>query len=159
MADQTSVRGGKLGSGVSENGSAEGKVVSGIAEFINDIVALAELQAKLALLDLKECLEKARLWLALVVVGIFFILASLPVALFGVAELVAVALKISTGWALLMTGVVVLIVAGMVVVVSAYRLVPSVSSFRRSREELSRNLSWIRTVLLYSGRSFPRRSH
>jgi uncharacterized membrane protein YqjE len=151
------VRGGKPGPAVGDNGSAEGKVVSGIAEFINDIVTLAELQAKLALLDLNESLEKARLSLALVVVGVFFILASLPVALFGVAELLAAALKISHGWALLMTGAVVLVVAGIVVAVSAYRLVPSVSSFRRSREELSRNLAWIRTVLLYSGRSFPRR--
>jgi len=139
-------------------GSPEGQVVGGIAEFANDIATLAELQAKLALIDLKESVEHALFPFAMLVAGLFFILGALPVALFGVAELLAAALKISTGWALLLTGISVVLVAVLVVAVAAMRFAHSFSSFRRSREELSRNLAWIRTVILYSGRGSPRRS-
>jgi len=162
MADQASVSGGNPGAGSpgkgKGNGTPEGRVVGGIAEFGNDIATLAELQFKLTLIDLKECVQRAMVPLGLAAVGLFLILGALPVALLGVATLVAVALKIGTGWAMLLTGGVVLVLAGVVVVVSALRLVPSFSSFRRSYEELTRNMAWIRTVLFYSGRNIPRRN-
>jgi len=158
MVDQASVRVGKPATGGSDNGSPEGKLVGGIAEFGNDIATLAELQAKLAVIDLKECVELAVWPLAVIVGGFIFILGALPVALFGAAELVAAALKISHGWALLLTSGVVMGVAGLAMVISVLRLRPNLSQcFRRSREELNRNISWIRTVLLYSGRTPPRR--
>jgi len=159
MADQASVRSGipEAASDGKSNGAPEKRVVSGIAEFGNDIATLVELQAKLALLDSKECLEKAMVPVVLVVIALFAILGALPVLLFGIAELVASALKIGIGWALLLTSAVTLVLAGTVAAVSALRIGPSFSSFRRSREEFARNVAWIRTVLLYSGRNVPRR--
>jgi len=159
MADQATVRGGRPDSadGTKRNGTPEAQVVGGIAEFGNDIATLVELQAKLAGADLKESLEKALVPIVLIVIGACSILGAVPVVLFGVAELVAAALKIGTGWALLLTGAVALAIAATVVVVSVLRIPSCFSSLRRSREELTRNLAWIRTILVYSGGNLPRR--
>jgi len=149
------VSGGRPGTG--SNGSPEGRVVGGLADFGNDVATLAELQGKLALIDLKECLDKALIPLALMAVGLVVILGAVPVVLLGAADLVATALKIGPGQAKLLTGGGVLVLAATVAILAALRIGPSLSSFNRSREELSRNLAWIRTVVLYSGRSVPRR--
>jgi len=153
MVDQASMKSGTNGR---SNGSGEG-VVSSIAGLGNDIANLAELQAKLALLDLKESTGHAALPVTLVAGGLALLLASLPVALLGVAELVASALSIRTGWAMLLVAGIAAVLAIIVVVVAGLRLRHSFESFRRSREELSRNVAWLRTVLLYSGRSVTRR--
>jgi hypothetical protein len=158
MADQATVRDGHAAPRSGENGGIpKTQVLGGIAEFGNDIANLAELQARLALIDLKECLRKALVPVALVVAGLFGVIGALPVALLGIAALLAPALKISVAAALLLTGGVVLVVAIGTAAVAATRIAPSFSSFRRSREELTRNLAWIRTVVLYSGRDVPRR--
>jgi len=153
------LRGGKpdAADGSKRNGSPEAQVVGGVAELGNDIATLVELQGKLAVADLKESLGKASVPIVLIAIGVCSLLGAVPVLLFGVAELVAVALNIGHGWALLLTSVVAMVIAGVVVVVSALRLPSCFNGFRRSSEELTRNLSWIRTVLLYSGRSLPRR--
>jgi len=155
------VRPGKPGEGntdgKSSNGTPEGRLVGGIAEFGNDFATLAELQYKLAMIDLSEAIRKALIPLVLMVVGASFILGALPVLLFGVAELIVSAFQIRIGWALLLTSVTTIVLAGAVLTICALRIPDSLSSFRRSREELQRNLSWVRTVLVHSGRSMPRR--
>jgi len=157
MADQASVKDGNPPPGIFENGAPEQRVVGGIAGFGSDVATLVELQAQLAATDLKEALQKAVLPLGVLAVGIISLIGALPVVLFGVAALLAPALKISSGAAMLLTGGVVLAVALVAAGVAASKIGPSFSSFRRSREELVRNLAWIRTVLLYSGRNAPRR--
>jgi Putative Actinobacterial Holin-X, holin superfamily III len=157
MADQATVRDGHAPARSGADGAPEKQVLGGIAEFGNDIATLAELQARLTLLDLKECLQKLTVPVALVGAGLVAVIGALPVALVGVAGLLASALKISPAAASLLTGGVVLVVAVGTVAVAASRIPASFSSFRRSREELTRNLAWIRTVLLYSGRDVPRR--
>jgi len=150
MDDQTKVNGGRV------DGPAEG-VVGSLAEFSNDVVSLAELQLALAAHDFKEATAKARLPLALFVVGLVVFLGSVPVAVGGLALLVAQVFSISIGPALLLTALVVMILTGAIAAFAGRRVVASLDSFRRSREELIRNINWIRTVLLYSGRSVPRR--
>jgi uncharacterized membrane protein YqjE len=157
MADQASVKPGHPHPHSSENGAPEQRVVGGIAGFGSDIATLAELQAELAVTDLKESLQKAAVPLGLLAVGVICVVGALPVVLLGVAALLAAALKITTAWATLLTGGVALVAALGIVAVSASKIGPSFSSFRRTREELARNLAWIRTVLLYSGRGAPRR--
>jgi len=162
MVDQATVRPGKPGEGNTDgknnsNGSPQGRLVGGIAEFGNDIATLAELQYKLGIYDFNEAIGKALIPLALMVVGALFILGALPVLLFGLADLIASALQIKMGWALLLTSLTTIILAGAVLTICALRIPNALSSFRRSREELQRNLSWVRTVLVHSGRSMPRR--
>jgi len=139
------------------NGSPEGQLVGGIAGFGNDIATLAELQTKLFMIDLRTCLSQVLLPLALIGAGLVFLLGAIPVALMGVATLLAAALNIGTGAAMLLTGAVVLVLSIVVIVLAGLRIGPSLSSFRQSNEELARNVAWVRTVLLYSGRNVPRR--
>ncbi|AGA25401.1 phage holin family protein [Singulisphaera acidiphila] len=150
MDDQTKVKNG------STNGSAE-NMVGSIAGFGNDVATLAELQLKLAALDFKETAGRALIPLALVVVGLVVILGSVPVAIGGVSLLIAQVLGISLGWALLLTAITILGLAALVVVIAGRKLGASLEGFQRSRDELIRNVSWIRTVLVHSGRAVPRR--
>ncbi len=131
-------------------------MVGNIAEFGNDVATLAELQAKLAAYDAKDCLAKATTPAILLGVGVAFALGSIPVLLIAVADLIAGAAQISPGAARLIVGLVTLGAAGAVGYLSFRALLGSVDSFRRSREELTRNVSWIRSVLLHSGRAAAR---
>jgi len=152
MADQASVNQSR-GNG---NGGGE-SVVGSIAGFGTDVANLADLQLKLATLDFNEATAKATLPLSLLVGGLVVLLGSVPVAIAGAALLIASALGISLGLTLLLTAIVVMIAAGASVAFAGLRLTRSFEVFRRSREELVRNISWIRTVLVQSGRTPPKR--
>jgi len=132
-------------------------VIGGIAEFGNDVATLAELQVKLFAFDLKASVDRALFPLIVSVAGLLILVGSVPVVLIGVAQLLAMAMGIHLGWALLLVGLVTLVGAAAVAAIAATQFSGSFESFRRSREELVRNLSWIRTVLTHSGRSVPRR--
>jgi uncharacterized membrane protein YqjE len=160
MADQATVKGSVSptyqSGNVATNGNGPG-VVGSIADFGNDVATLIELQAKLAALDLKECKTRAVVPLIVAAAAAVLMLASLPVVLLGVADLIARALNIAPGWAMLLTGLAALAVAGLVGWLSVKEITRSLEPLRRTNEELVRNLAWIRTVLVYSGRSTPRR--
>ena len=96
MADQASVKDGKSHPRLFENGAPEQQVVGGIAGFGSDIATLAELQAQLAVTDLKESLQKALLPWVCSPPGSSVVIGALPVTLLGVAALLAPALKISS---------------------------------------------------------------
>jgi uncharacterized membrane protein YqjE len=128
-------------------------VVGNLAEFGGDITTLAELQAKLAMVDLKEGSARAVVPGAALASAAALGLGGVPVLLFGVAELIHEYGGMRLGWALVLTAVVALVLAVAVAGFAALRLARSFESFRRSREELVRNVAWIKTVLAHSGRS------
>jgi hypothetical protein len=132
-------------------------MVGNIADFGNDIATLAELQFKLTALDAKECAARAATPIIFLVMGVALALGSLPVILIGLADLIAANTKLSAGLAQLIVGLVALVLAGVGGYVGLKGSMSSLDSFRRSREELVRNISWIRTVLVYSGRNTGRR--
>ena len=145
MADQATV-----------NGSGK-SVVGNIADFGNDVATLVELQAKLAASDLKEVKDRATGYVIVLIFTGILCLGTIPIALFGVADLLSMALQIRLGWALLITAGVALSVAGVVLAFILPRLFLAFEPLRRSREELVRNVSWVRTVLIHSGRAIPKR--
>ena len=132
-------------------------LVGNIADFGNDIATLAELQSKLALLDAKEAASRATWHVIALGVGLVVAIGSVPVALIGLADLIASSAKLSAGTARLIVGLVALSLALGVGYLGTRGTLASLDSFRRSREELTRNLSWIRTVLVYSGRGGGKR--
>jgi hypothetical protein len=153
MADQASVnvRGTAQAPGSS---SAE---IEGVAEFIDDLTSLAELQAQLAATDIRDAVRKSAVPIVLTLMGLVVIVASVPVALFGAGWLLASALKIHQGWAMLLTAGAATALGGVAAGLGGRRLSHSFDSFRRSRKQLMLNLAWIRTVLVTSARPHARR--
>jgi uncharacterized membrane protein YqjE len=151
MADQATVN---RGNGVPINAPATA-VVSNLAEFGNDFATLAELQAKLAVIDLKETAGRAVVPVGLLVGALVLLLGSVPVLLIGVAELIVRYTSIGHDVALLLTAGGTLALALVIGALAVPRLRKSFENLQRSREELIRNVSWVKTVLTYSGRSAP----
>ena len=142
--------------GPAETEPPAGGVVGNIAEFGNDIATLVELQAKLAAYDAKECVGRATLPLVLLAAGGAVALASLPILLLGVADLVARLSGLPDWGSRLIVAAVSLAAAAVVAFISYKEAIGSITSFRRSTEEFTRNLSWVRTVLVHSGRAAGR---
>lgn len=131
-------------------------LVGNIAEFGNDVATLAELQAKLAVHDAKDCVGKATLPVIMLVVAGALALGSVPIILLGVASLIVRSSTLAPGAAQLLVGVAAVAIAGVTALIAWQSFGASLGSFRRSREELVRNISWIRTVLVHSGRMASR---
>jgi hypothetical protein len=154
MVDQAAVNGGAK---VRINSPLTEGVIGNLAELTGDVATLAELQAQLGLMDLKESAGKAALPAGGVAAAAGLALGAVPVLLFGVAELIVAYGGMRHAWALVLTSVVALALAGLVAWLAGSRLGKSFESFRRSRDELTRNVAWIKTVLAQSGRCPPPR--
>jgi len=133
-----------------------GSLVGNIAEFGNDVATLAELQAKLAAYDARECVSRATIPLIVVAAASVLAVGSVPVLLIGLADWIASRAGISPGTSQIIVGLVCLALAGVAVFLAFRASLRSLESFRRSNEELTRNISWIRTVLVHSGRTVAR---
>jgi hypothetical protein len=81
--------------------------------------------------------------------------ASVPVALLGAGCLLASALKIHQGWAMLLTAGAAMALGGPEAGLGGMRLRHGFDSFRRSHKQLLLNLAWVRTVLVTSARARP----
>jgi len=169
MADQASMRfngpgaaTGRLGAAQATAGGANGSsagpgdVVGGVAEFGDDLLSLAELQTRLAAIELRQNVAAAKLGGAVMMTGAVLALAALPIALAGIAELLVSYAGMNRGFALIAVAVGTFVIAGACVAIALGRLRGSDLGFPLSREEFTRNLNWLRTVLLYSGRSAQR---
>jgi len=152
MVDQEPVRG--AAAHASSDGAGTG---SGLAEFLSGVVTLSELQASLASLNLKEAAREATVPIGLIVLSLTVLASGVTVALIGSALLLASALKIHQGWAMILTAGLATALAGLAAVCGVLRLRSAFERFRPSREELRRNLSWLRAVLISRGRSHTRR--
>ncbi|MDR3637278.1 MAG: phage holin family protein [Isosphaeraceae bacterium] len=153
MVDQASVNG--RGTARAPGSSSAG--YDGVAEFVDDLASLAELQAALAAMDFRDAARKSAVPIALTVLGLTAVVASVPVALLGAGWLLASALKIHLGWAMLLTAGAAMALGGLVAGLGGTRLSHSFDSFRRSRKQLWLNLAWIRAVLITSARPHARR--
>ena len=131
-------------------------VLESIGSLGGDIASLVELQAKLTAMDLKEAVGRATWPTTTLIIAAVVLVATLPVLLIGLAFVLASAFSISQGAALLITGLIFAVIAGVISAIAGMELVKSLQSFRRSNEELARNVAWIRTVVAQSGKSISR---
>lgn len=155
MVDQASVNRHASARGQGA-GSAE---YEGIAEFVDDLESLAELQAKLAAVDFRDAARKSAAPILLMLMGLTVAAASVTVALLGAGWLLASSLSIHQGWAMLLAAGAGITLAGLLVALGRMMLTHSFDGFRRSRKQLRLNLAWVRTVLVTSAsaRLHPRR--
>jgi uncharacterized membrane protein YqjE len=133
------------------NGPAN--VVSNVAEFGEDVLSLMELQTRLAAIELKQNAEAVKFGGAVILTGIVLALAGMPIALAGIAELLVSQFGMNHGLALLVVAIAAFALAGTAIAIAAARLRSSNLGFPLSQEEFARNVNWLRTVLLHSGRS------
>jgi len=146
----------EAGSGQSSasNGNGNGTgVVTSIAELGENLLSLSELQARLAAAEMKQNLEAAKVSAPVLLAGAVLGVASVPLVLAGIAELLVSEMGMKRGYAFLGVAVVSLVVAGICVVIGNKALTRSLVGFPLSSEELTRNLNWVRTIILHSGRS------
>lgn len=154
MVDQTTVRPTQSNGSYNQVDSpiTEG-VIGNLGEFGGNIAGLVELQAQLAVADVKESVRQASVPIALIVTGAGLLISAIPVAMIGLSELLYEFLRLPN------RGLAYLIVAGGATALSAILILLGVPRFTRSfailvrsKEELARNVAWIKTVLANSGR-------
>ena len=127
-------------------------LIDNVSSFGSDVAALASLQTKLAAADMRESLHKAAPAIAGLVILALVSVAGMTVFLGGLALWLAEAQQLRPAVALVVVGLVGLIVAALGAWFCTRLLGTSFSTFRRSFEELERNVAWIKTTLTQSGR-------
>jgi hypothetical protein len=127
-------------------------VVSNVAGFGENLLNLAELQARMSAMELRQNLEAVKVVSAVFVIGAVMFLAALPVVLAGIAELLVTEAGMRRGPALLIVGFATIVVAALCVGIAAAWLRRKRLGFPLSGEEFARNLNWVRTVIRLSGR-------
>ncbi len=139
MAHQASVNG--------RHESHHGSGANDPGDVVGDIATLVELQVRLASLECRENARAAAVPLVAVAAGVVLSAGAVPVALLGIARLLAVRLGIDQGWSMLLAAAATIVVAALALAVSSARLSGCFPGFHRSREELRRNVAWIRALL------------
>ena len=129
-----------------------GQVVSNVAGFGENLLNLAELQARMSAMELRQNLEAVKAVSAVFVTGTVMALAALPVVLAGFAELLVTEAGLRRGAAFLIVGLSTIGIAAICVATAGVWLRRKRLGFPLSAEEFSRNLNWVRTVIRLSGR-------
>ena len=122
-------------------------VAKGMGELTHDIVSLAELQFELFRIDCREGLRRMLIPVALLLFAGIVAVGTVPVALIFIAEFLEQAAGLSRASAYsiaAMSGFIVAVATG----VGGWSYMRgAVRVFERSREELTRNMTWIKHAL------------
>ena len=133
-------------------GASLNGMLNGIGDLGSNVVILTTLQARLAAEDFRECASRAQPALIAVAFLVPLGFASVTLGLLGLASWMTAELDIPLGRSLLLVAAVGIVLSSLMAALAFRRLRASFSSFRRSREELERNVVWLRTILMHSGR-------
>ncbi len=152
MARETEVNGANARS------AAPRAVVENIGEFVHDVVTLSELQSKLFVADLKDFRSGTVAPGSLMGLASVLFVGCVPVLLMGIAWLLVDYDVLAPGWAFLAAGSGGAIVAGLMALTGWLIFRRQLAILDRSRAELEKNVTWIKSVLKHSGRT-PRDPH
>ncbi|WP_165223162.1 phage holin family protein [Aquisphaera insulae] len=142
LAAPASVPGGRMNNGVFE----------GVSSFGNDLATLAGLQVKLVACDLRDSTKSAAPLVAGLVALGTIAGASAVVGLTGFSLWLATVLEAPPGVVMMAVALGGLVIASLGAFFIARSLGSCFAYFRRSQEELERNIAWIKTTLVHSGR-------
>jgi hypothetical protein len=137
---------------VSETPASAGQVASNVAGFGENLLNMAELQARMSAIELRQNVEALKIAAAVGLAGAVVALAALPIVLVGIAELLVTELGLRRGSAFLTVGFVSLAIGSLCIISAGLWIGRKRLGFPLSAEEFTRNLSWVRTVLRLSGR-------
>jgi hypothetical protein len=132
--------------------SSSAGVVTNVAGFGENLLNLAELQARLTTIELRQNFEYAKSGGALILVGSILAMSGLPVLLVGGAELLVSDFGWKRGYALLTAGAAASVMAGVCLALARSWLRKKPLGFPVAGEEFARNMNWLRTILRQSGR-------
>ena len=113
---------------------------------------LATLQLRLAVCDSKESLQRLTPSLILGTFALLVMPASVGIGLLAAGYWIAGAYSLTLAQAFLLVAIVGLVLSTVSLLIAVRLAKGSFTTFRRSAEELQRNLTWIRTVVKHSGR-------
>ena len=141
------------GARAAANGNGRpGGLMDNVSSFGGDLATLASLQSKLAAADARESLVRATPALGGLALAILLAISGVMAIVGGLALWIAEHFAMKTSVALMLTGLGALVLVALLGVVCARLLGSSVTTFRRSAEELERNIAWVKTTLTHSGR-------
>ncbi len=136
------------------NGRYDGKapnVAASVSDLTHNVIELTELQVQLLTLDVRQSVQKARMCLILAVIGACVLLGTIPVALLALAALLVEQLEWSMAGATSVATLVGLLLAGVVLGVAWAYIKKGLVSLERSRDELRRNVAWLKSTLRTRG--------
>jgi len=116
------------------------------AEVTGDILELAELQVKLARLDARDAVKRVVGPLGLMVFAACMAIASLPVVFLGLAGGLSKLSGLEPWAAQLIVGAVGVVIAATVAALALRTLTTALDTFKRSTDELSKNVAWFKSI-------------
>jgi hypothetical protein len=135
--------------------SAASGVRDGVGELLHDVVSLGELQAQLLAVDARESVQHAKLPIALVAIGAVLGLGCVPVLLLAMGEAFYELLDWPRSLSYLASGVIAALAGGLLLWLGIGKFNAVIGVFKRSSEELSENVRWVKYALT-RGRRPPR---
>jgi cytochrome bd-type quinol oxidase subunit 1 len=130
--------------------SASRRFARGVGDFTHDVLTLTELQAQLLAADLQECRQRVLIPTVLLLSGVAVSLACFPIALTALAMFLIQSLQISSATGFLLAFIVGAVLGILMTVVGWYQVGRRMAVLQRSKQELVRNLRWIKKVLHHS---------
>jgi predicted nucleotidyltransferase len=127
--------------------SAANVVAKGMGELTHDIVSLAELQFELFRIDCRDGIRRILIPAALLLFAGIVAVGTVPIAMILVAEFLVQVAGLSRAAAFSIAALSGFIAAVTIGVVGWSYLRGVVRVFERSREELTRNMTWIKHAL------------
>ena len=124
-----------------------GDLKSSAGAFACDLLELAELQGKLFQADAKAAVHQSVGLTATLFVACSFLLGCLPVAVFGLASALAYFCEIETWVAQLVVGGGLSFLSVLVAAIAVKKLSKISQQFKRSSDELAKNLKWTKNVI------------
>ena len=125
----------------------EPNVATSFSGLAHDVIELGELQAQLLALDVKSTGQNAAGAFVLTIVGASLLLSAISVGLFALAEVFVEKLGWPQSAADLVAALVGVALGGAVLTGAWYQWKSGLSTLQRSRNELSRNIAWIKSNL------------
>jgi hypothetical protein len=115
--------------------------------FLRDILKLGDLQLRLLLLDIHSAGKGLRTGLTLAIVSATILLGTFPVILLGIAVALRAQFGLRDEIALLLVGAMGVMLGLILLAIAARKLISASTPMKRSQQEFSANLRWIRSVL------------
>jgi uncharacterized membrane protein YqjE len=135
---------------MNHNGAPTGHeptITKSFSRLAHDVIELSELQARLLTLDAQALSRSLLLSLCLAAVAILLSVGAIPIALLALAEVLISNYSWPREAALATTAVFAIATSCMLLAIIWRSLSRGVATFERSRDELKRNLAWIKSAL------------